>query len=235
MSEKILEIKSLEGWYKKGNNILSQLSLDLNKNEIVGLIGLNGAGKTTLIKILSGLLEGYNADSISFDGKPVNFRDNKFKNQRYTVFSEDSSFGYFTFREYLSYVFSAYGKKPTDVSELVSGFHFEEYENKLLKDLSMGNRRKVNLITAFTLKTPLLFLDEPVNGLDFQSTEFLYSLISDYNQHGTLLFSSHILESITLTSDRVMVLENGRISRTFTGDEITAESVRKVLKIDNVI
>ncbi len=235
MSGKILEIKSLEGWYKKGNNILSELSFDLNKNEIVGLIGLNGAGKTTLIKILSGLLESYNADSVSYGGKALNFRDKKFKNQRYTVFSEDSSFGYFTFREYISYVFSAYGKKLPDVSELVKGFHFEEYENKLLKDLSMGNRRKVNLITAFALKAPLLFLDEPVNGLDFQSTEFLYSLISGYKECGTLLFSSHILESITLTSDRVAVLENGRISRTFTGEEITAESVRKVLKLDNVI
>ena len=235
MNENIFEIKNLDGWYKKGNNILSELSFDLHKNEIVGLIGLNGAGKTTLIKILSGLLEGYSADSVCYDGKTINFRDKGFKNQRYTVFSEDSSFGYFTFREYLSYVFSAYKKKLPDVSELVSGFHFEEYENKLLKDLSMGNRRKVNLITAFALKTPLLFLDEPVNGLDFQSTEFLYSLISGYKEHGTLLFSSHILESITLTSDRVMVLENGRISRTFTGDEITAESVRKVLKLDNVM
>lgn len=235
MNENILEIKNLDGWYKKSGNILSELSFDLYKNEIVGLIGLNGAGKTTLIKILSGLLEGYKADSVCFDGKAVNFRDGKFKNQRYTVFSEDSSFGYFTFREYISYVFSAYGKKLGDVSELVKGFHFEEYENKLLKDLSMGNRRKVNLITAFALKAPLLFLDEPVNGLDFQSTEFLYSLISGYKEYGTLLFSSHILESITLTSDRVMVLENGRISRTFTGGEITAESVRKVLKLDNVI
>ncbi len=235
MSEKILEINNLNGWYKRENNVLSKLSLELCKNEIVGLIGLNGAGKTTLIKILSGLHESFNADSISFDGMPVNFRDGKFKNMRYTVFSEDSSFGYFTFREYLSYVFSAYNKKLPDVSELIKGFHFEEYENKLLKDLSMGNRRKVNLITAFALKAPLLFLDEPVNGLDFQSTEFFYSLISGYKEHGTLLFSSHILESITLTSDRVMVLENGRISHIFTGEEITAESVRKVLKLDNVI
>lgn len=235
MNKNILQINELNGWYKKGSNVLSGLSFELQQNEIVGLIGLNGAGKTTLIKILSGLLDSYAADGISFDGKPVNFRDNSFKNQRYTVFSEDSSFGYFTFREYLSYVFSAYGKKLPDVSELVKGFHFGEYENKLLKDLSMGNRRKVNLITAFALKAPLLFLDEPVNGLDFQSTEFLYSLISGYKEHGTLLFSSHILESITLTSDRVMVLENGNISRTFTGDEITAESVRKVLKLDNVI
>lgn len=235
MSEGILQINELNGWYKKGSNVLSGLSLELQKNEIVGLIGLNGAGKTTLIKILSGLLDSYNADRISFDKKPVTFRDGKFKTMRYTVFSEDSSFGYFTFREYLSYVFSAYGKKLPDVTELVKGFHFEEYENKLLKDLSMGNRRKVNLITAFALKTPLLLLDEPVNGLDFQSTEFLYSLISGYKEYGTLLFSSHVLESITLTSDRVMVLENGNISHVFTGDEITAESVRKVLRLDNVI
>lgn len=235
MSENILQINKLDGWYRKGSNILSQLSFELQKNETVGLIGLNGAGKTTLIKILSGLLDSYNADSISFDGKPVTFRDSKFKTMRYTVFSEDSSFGYFTFREYLSYVFSAYGKKLPDVTELVKGFHFGEYENKLLKDLSMGNRRKVDLITAFALKTPLLFLDEPVNGLDFQSTEFLYSLISGYKEHGTLLFSSHILESITLTSDRVMVLESGSISRIFTGDEITADNVRKVLKLDDAV
>lgn len=235
MSDSVLQIDKLCGWYKKGSNVLSELSLELQKNEIVGLIGLNGAGKTTLIKILSGLLDSYNADSISFDKKPVTFRDNRFKNQRYTVFSEDSSFGYFTFREYLSYVFSAYNKKLPDVSELVKGFNFEKYENKLLKDLSMGNRRKVNLITAFSLKTPLLLLDEPVNGLDFQSTEFLYSLISGYKEYGTLLFSSHVLESITLTSDRVMVLENGNISHVFAGDEITAESVRKVLRLDNVI
>lgn len=235
MSEKILEIKNLNVWYKKRNSIISDLSFHLDKNEIVGLIGLNGAGKTTLIKVLSGLLEGYNYDSICFDGNPFSFRDSKFKNQRYTVFSEDYSFGYFTFREYLSYVFSAYSKKLPDVSELVAGFHFEKYENKLLKDLSMGNRKKVNLITAFALKTPLLFLDEPVNGLDFQSTEFLYSLISGYKEHGTILFSSHIAESITLTSDRVMVLDNGKISHSFSGEKITTESIRKVLRLDNVI
>ena len=78
----------------------------------------------------------------------------------------------------------------------------------------------------------LLLLDEPVNGLDFQSTEFLYQLMGGYKQYGTLLFSSHILESICLTSDRVLVLEQGKISRTFTGAEIAAGNIREVLADD---
>lgn len=73
-------------------------------------------------------------------------------------------------------------------------------------------------------------LDEPVNGLDFQSTEYLYSRINDYRQYGTVLFSSHILESICLTSDRVLVLEEGRIRKRFTGQEIETDKIREVLK-----
>ena len=99
----------------------------------------------------------------------------------------------------------------------------------LLKELSTGNLKKAYLITAFALRPKLLLLDEPVNGLDFQSTEFLYQLMGSYQQYGTLLFSSHILESICLTSDRVLVLEQGRIGRTFTGTEIAAGKIREVL------
>ena len=79
------------------------------------------------------------------------------------------------------------------------------------------------------LKPKLLILDEPVNGLDFQSTEYLYQQISSYRQYGTILFSSHILESICLTSDRVAVLEQGQIKRSFAGQEIKAEKIREVL------
>lgn len=101
----------------------------------------------------------------------------------------------------------------------------------LLKELSTGNLKKVYLITAFALR-PALLLDEPINGLDFQSTEYLYQLIAEYKQYGTILFSSHILESICFTSDRVLVLEHGKISRIFTGEEIKSETIREVLKDD---
>ena len=72
-----------------------------------------------------------------------------------------------------------------------------------------------------------------MNGLDFTSTEYLYKLIAGYKEYGTVLFSSHILESITLTSDRVFVLENGAIQKTFEGDQIQPNTIREALNHDN--
>ena len=233
MNGNILELQSLCAWYSEGKNVLSDFSLQLHQNEVVGLIGLNGAGKTTFLKTLSGLHKGFRCDSILLNGCPAAFRDKDFKLCRYTVFAEDNSFQYFTFWEYLSYAAAAYKKKLPDVSELIRGFHFGDYTDTLLKDLSTGSKKKAFLITAFALKPELLLLDEPVNGLDFQSTEFLYQLIAGYKVYGTLLFSSHILESITLTSDRVLVLENGQIWRSFRDSQINADNIREALHDEN--
>lgn len=233
MGSPLLTIKNLNAWYSSEKMVLSDFSLELAEHEAVGLIGLNGAGKTTFLKVLSGLLNTVRSDGIWFYGRSIKFRDRDFKTCRYTVFAEDNSFQYFTFREYLSYVFAAYGKKLPDVSGLIQGFHFEDYADVLLKDLSTGNRKKAFLITAFALKPDLLLLDEPVNGLDFQSTEYLYQLISGYKEYGTILFSSHILESITLTSDRVFVLEDGHILQTFEKGQINAADIREALRYEN--
>lgn len=249
MRNTLLAVRNLSAWYDhtgkiasivpflrgrthKEKEVLSAFSIELAEHEVVGLIGLNGAGKTTFLKVLSGLLSTFYADGIVFQNKAVNLRDKSFQTCRYTVFAEDCSFLYFTFREYLSYVFLAYGKKlPEDksLSELIEGFHFSEFTDVLIKDLSTGNRKKVFLIAAFALKPTLLLLDEPVNGLDFQSTEFLYQQIAEYKKYGTILFSSHILESITLTSDRVVVLEGGRIRQIFEGEPFDAVEIREAL------
>lgn len=229
-NSKFLVLNDLSVWYTQGNPVLDKFSMELGTNEVVGLIGLNGAGKTTFIKALSGLLDSFQAETALWQDKPLVFRDRGFKKERYIVFAEDHSFRFFTFREYISYVGASYGKKLSDIDELVQGFHFEEYTDVLLKELSTGNLKKAYLITAFALKPKLLMLDEPVNGLDFQSTEYLYRQIGGYRQYGTVLFSSHILESICLTSDRVLVLEQGQIKKCFAGQEIEAGKIREALK-----
>ena len=141
MDGSLLKIKTLRAWYNREKEVLSDFSLELAEHEAVGLIGLNGAGKTTFLKILSGLLPTFRADGIWFAGRPADVRDEGFKARRYTVFAEDNSFQYFTFREYLSYVFSVYGKLQPELSELIQGFGFGDYMDVLLKDLSTGSHR----------------------------------------------------------------------------------------------
>jgi len=229
MEDELLTLENLSAWYDRGKNVLSGLSARLYGHEVVGLIGLNGAGKTTLMNTLSGLHEGFSADAFLVHGRPARPRDEAFKARRYAVFAEDHAFRYFTFREYLAYVFSAYRKPVPDVGEWIHGFHFEDCTDVLLKDLSTGSRKKAFLITAFALRPELLLLDEPVNGLDFESTEFLYAQMAGYKAHGTILFASHVLESITLNADRVWVLEEGRIRRTFERGRIEAAVIREAL------
>ena len=233
MEEALLTVKNLSAWYDNEKKVLSDFSFTLAGHEAAGLIGLNGAGKTTFLKVLSGLLPTFRSDGISFCGSSVDVRKQDFKRCRYTVFAEDNSFSYFTFQEYIDYVCAAYGREAADVPKLVQGFHFEAYTNTLLRELSTGNRKKAFLITAFALKPRLLLLDEPVNGLDFQSTEYLYQQILGYKERGTVLFSSHILESITLTSDRVFVLEDGKIRQTFERGQIDAAKIREALHDEN--
>ncbi|MDO5401066.1 MAG: ABC transporter ATP-binding protein [Eubacteriales bacterium] len=225
----LLSLRDLTGWYTPDRPVLDRLSLELESHEVVGLMGLNGAGKTTLLKILSGLLGSFRAGETAWHGRPVSFRDEAFKRSRFTVLAEGCPFRYFTFREYLAYASACYQRPLPEVGELVEGFGFGRYTDYLLKDLSTGNLKKAYLITAFALGPELLLLDEPVNGLDFQSTEYLYRRMGEYKARGTILFSSHILESLCLTADRVLVLDRGRICRSFTGPELDAGAIREVL------
>jgi len=225
----MLEIKNLTVGYSKNKPVLSGFDICLNSHEVVGLIGLNGAGKTTFMKTLCGLLKEYHTQECKWHGDILSFRDNSFKKSRYTVFAEEHSFQYFTFWEYSSYIASAYGKELTDVEALIDGFGFREFTDTVFKELSTGNLKKAYLITACALTPELLLSDVPVNGLDYPRIEYLYQCVGNYKEHGTLLFASHILESICLTSDRVLVLEKGEISKRFEKEEINAVTIREVL------
>jgi len=229
MKNELLTIKNLSIWYEANHPIIRNLDLSINQNQIIGLIGRNGAGKTTLFKMLASTLRNFHTEQFLWMGKELSVQSKTFKLNRSIVFDEDHSFEYFTFREYLSYVFDSYRKRVPDLTPLIHGFHFEKYQDTLLKDLSTGNRKKAFLITAFALRLPLLILDEPVNGLDFDSTEFLYEQIKNYREYGSVLFSSHVMESITMTADQVLILQNGAISHSFDGNHVNRELIRKAI------
>lgn len=209
----MLNIENISIWYKPEKKIINNTGFSISEKSVVGLLGINGAGKSTLINTLSDVHEKYTASKITFNGKALKFSDEAFKLTRYTVFTEEQAFMYWTFDDYIAFIAKAYKKKldTSYVDYLINGFNFSEYKKYELKDLSTGNKKKVFLITGLALMLPLLILDEPLDGLDFSSSEFLYEAINRHKQYGSVLMSSHIAESFEKTCDTILLLSHGKI------------------------
>lgn len=211
----VLEVKGLNVWFKKDRSIISNLDLVIPNNTIIGLVGKNGSGKTTLIKSLSSVFDkrNYQVTSISLNGESQPLNSNVYKLNTYTVFTENNSFLNWNFSQYFNFVCRLFHVKRDDdlYDYLVKGFNFGKFLQTSIGNLSTGNKKKVFLITGFYLKRPLLILDEPFDGLDFDSTEFLYEVLVQYRSYGSILMTSHIAESIARVCDEAYFLEDGHL------------------------
>ena len=197
---------------------------------MVGLLGTNGAGKTTLINTLVGVHEHASLQHMTWRSRATQPRDRAFQLGRYAVFTESSGFAYWSLDPYLRFTSRVFGRspEPSRVDDLVAGFGFEPFRRKTIGSLSTGNRKKAFLIAGLSLGLPLLILDEPVDGLDFEGTEFLYESLNAYRDTGSVLMSSHVAESFTQCCDHLCVLDGGDLSRPYPLDPET--DIRALLK-----
>lgn len=227
----LVAVTGLNAWYSRGQSVFNLELLSIPTHNVVGMLGANGAGKTTLINCLSGVHEKCRVDEVLVYGRAAKFNDRSFQSIRYTVFTEHTGFRYWTFESYLKFLSKIYGKRvEIDVKEqLVTGFMFEAFRNKTIGSLSTGNKKKAFLISGLALRLPLLILDEPFDGLDFESTEFLYTAINDYRKYGSVFMSSHIAESFERCCDQLYLLRAGSISGPVT-DRTSLSNVRGLLE-----
>lgn len=233
MANNLLEVDNLKSWYEDNKNILNGCSFDIKENEIVALVGSNGSGKTTLIKTITDIHPKFSVDKIAFSGDSINFSDEEFKINRIAVFSEDNSFKYWTFPEYNEFLHKVYNREIDEDYQnyMIENFNFAQYINKPVKELSMGNKKKFFIIAALGLKLPLVILDEPVDGLDFEGAVFLYKLIRDYREYGSIFMATHILESITESCDSYVLLDHGKLSaKTEVDSDLTSEKILQSFK-----
>lgn len=237
MAEELFTVKNLKSWYDPEKNILDGCSFSINQKEVVALVGSNGSGKTTLIKTMMDIHPKYEVSEISFMGKSSDFKDPYFKENRLAVFSDDTAFRYWSFWEYTEFLYKIYGREIDEdyIKYLIDGFNFNKYEDYVLKDLSMGNAKKFYIIAALGLKLPFLVLDEPVDGLDFESTVFLYQELKKYKKYGSIFMSTHILESINEVADSYILLHNGKFSeKKQIVEKLSSDEIMKSFGASNV-
>lgn len=195
---------------------LSNVDLTLEPGRIVGLLGPNGSGKSTLIKLINGILTP-NAGTILIDGKPVGTDTKKIVS-------------YLPERTYLNN-----WMKVCDIIDYFNDFYEDFDRNKAyemlqrlninpsmrLRTLSKGTKEKVQLILVMSRNAKLYVLDEPIGGVDPAARDYiLNTILSNYNENGTILISTHLISDIEQILDDIVLIKQGKILQSTSVDEI---------------
>lgn len=223
MNDMLIETRELCKSYGH-KSALSGVDLSVERGRIIGLLGPNGSGKTTLIKLLCGLLQP-TSGTLLINGLPIG-PDSK------------AQVSYLPDRMYF-----ADWMKATDLFDLFRDFYRDfDYDKALamcrslgvepkdrLKSMSKGTKEKVQLVLVMARKAQLYLLDEPIAGVDPAARDFiLHTILTNYNEEGTVLISTHLISDIEKVLDEVIFLKNGQIMLHDSVDNIREQRGKSV-------
>ena len=209
----MIRVENLTKYYGK-RLAVDNISFNVEKGEIVGFLGPNGAGKTTTMRILAGFLAptrgnvwvaDYDMSEHSLEAR-----------QRIGYFPEAMPlYTDMTIRSYLDFSSRLRGiaknRIKARIEEVVDTCHLEEYIDVLIGKLSKGFRQRVGVAQAIIHEPEVLILDEPTIGIDPIQVAMTRQLIKELGQEHTVLLSSHILPEVSMTCERVIIINEGRI------------------------
>ena len=217
MTETAISVQDLTKIYSSNNvKAVDSLDLDIFKGEIFGLLGPNGAGKTTLIRMLVGLLKS-TSGHILYNGEELNVNSSHLKHIIGYVPQETAFWKNLTVYENLNVIGTTYNIPNKELKErinhLLEGLYLTEHKKKLASKLSGGMKRRLNLAMGMVHDPQILLLDEVFVGLDPQTRNYLYDYLRDFasKEHKTIIITSHLMEIVDALSDRVGILDLGKM------------------------
>ena len=204
-----LIIKNLNKNFEK-LKVLNNISIELKKSEITGLLGINGAGKSTLMRILAGYYDNWDGE-ISING--IDFNKNLNKVQKITGYLPENNPLYkeMYVEEYLEFITSLYDVKSDNFNEIIEQTGLKNVLSKKIETLSKGFKQRIGIASSIIHNPELLLMDEPTSGLDPIQLNEIRNLIKKISEDKIILFSSHILQEIDLICDKVIIIDNGEI------------------------
>jgi ABC-2 type transport system ATP-binding protein len=215
-------------WKKHPIRALDNLCLQVSRGEIFGFLGPNGAGKSTTIKILMHLLHPTSGRARIL-GEPV---DRVAMHQRIGYLPENPYFyDYLTPAELLIYTGSLFGLHGSELSRkadsLLESVGLSEARNLALRKFSKGMVQRIGIAQALINDPEVIFLDEPMSGLDPLGRMEVRQIITSLKARGvTVFFSSHVLPDVEALCDRIAILNRGKMQETGTLDEILKERIQ---------
>jgi len=220
----MIEVRALDKAIK-GRTILSNISFEIKSGECVALIGPNGAGKTTLLSCLLGDRKATKGQGL-LDGLAPQAQSNK---EKVAVLPQENAIPTdLKVKELLRFFQAIYKDSLTNV-EVDSLLCFSpEQKNQLAGKLSGGQKRLLAFVICLIGKPKLLFLDEPTAGMDTSTRQRFWEIVHDLKEKGvTIFYTSHYIEEVEHTAERILVLHQGRLLRDTTPFAMRSEEQEK--------
>lgn len=223
-TKKVIEIKKINKQINK-KQILNNISFDIFEGDCVALIGPNGAGKTTLMNCLLGN-KFIDSGSIKINNLlPTN---KKLKNSVNVLPQENVIPAKLKVKELIDFAKKLYKNHLSD-EEIDNLLRFDDKQKETFASkLSGGQRRLLSFVLTLIGKPSILFLDEPTAGMDTSTRIRFWEIVNTLKNDGlTIIYSSHYIEEVEHTADRILVLNKGELIRDTTPHAMRAEEVEK--------
>lgn len=197
--------------YSDNEPLIRDISFNLEKGQILGLLGHNGSGKSTLMKLIGGLLPARKG-SIRILDTPIESLDRKTLYQKLSMMIEEPSlYGHLSVWDNLRIRSLYLGTSPGRITLLLKQVGMYSFKDRKASKLSTGMKQRVGLAAALLSDPDILLLDEPTNGMDPQGIIEIRKMIRELSQAGkTLIISSHLLSEMEKSVGQVLILKNGQ-------------------------
>jgi ABC-2 type transport system ATP-binding protein len=207
------------------------IDLNIEQGEIFSILGPNGAGKTTTVEILEGfrIRDSGTVSVLGFDPNTQGHQSREWRNRIGIVLQTSADAGDLTVFETINH-FNGYYSNPLGVDEVINSVGLKEKEHALIRNLSGGQRRRLDVALGIIGNPELIFLDEPTTGFDPEARRAFWSLIKSLRSDGaTILLTTHYLDEAEALADRVAVINKGLIVEISTpanlGGRATSQAV----------
>jgi len=219
----VIEIKNLTKYYKTFKAI-DNLSFEVKKGEILGLLGPNGSGKSTTIGCLLSLLN-YTSGSIKIFGENMEPDAYHLKEKIGVVFQDVAVFDELTVSDNIDYFCGLYitdkNTRKQCIEDALQLVGLTEYQKKYPKQLSGGLLRRLNIACGIAHKPEIIILDEPTVAVDPQSRNHILEGIKELNKKGaTIIYTTHYMEEVELICNRIIIIDKGEVIASGTNDEL---------------
>lgn len=207
-----VEISGITKYYGQ-QKALDNISLSINKGEVVGLLGPNGAGKSTLMKIITSFIPA-SSGTVKINGYDV--QDNSLEIRKCIGYLPEHNPLYHDMyvKEYLEFVLRTYpGHRniKTVIDEIIQLTGLELERKKKIGTLSKGYKQRVGLAQALIHNPDILILDEPTSGLDPNQLVEIRKIITDLGKEKTIILSTHIMQEVEALCNRVIIIDHGKV------------------------